>query len=631
MTRSTVIRQGLPSDRLALARTGWWLFTGALLAAWAPAFFARFGDLADPSPAARESLQAAYISAGAHAVYHSGLDIAAAVLGIGAGAALLRRPHLDPLAMLSAYTVASWAFGSGMVESLTFGGGWRWLLLVPPWACWLALLRQSLRLRKRDGTLSERQRLRWTWYGMGASGLTIAAVTATVGMGATLGDGEVDRHMTGHLLVVLGGAVLPISLGLAWLRTPVPDPDTLIRRSLVYGGLSSIVLGTSILIVVLPLFLYPVLGPVYALAMICIWAVAGLRIQEQLQQVVNRMLYGQRGEPVAVLNELGRRLETGTPESMIQTIVETVAALLKVPFVAIEAESGEVMAATGSAAQGLGRVAILISHEGRQVGTLLVTPRARDESLDDRDREVLRLIARQAGPTVQAARLNQELRRSRREILASREEERRRIRRDLHDGLGPALAAIAMQADTARAIMDENPQSARAILESMTAQAEEVVHDVRRLVYQLRPPALDELGLVGAIERLARQNSSPGLFVEVEAHVLPELDAAVEVAAFRVTAEALTNVVRHSGAERCRVRIAAPSEAGDCLLTVDIEDDGRGLPEEYTAGIGIRSMQDRASEVGGRLELQRSDGGTRVCLRVPLEHAPGEREAGVQK
>jgi signal transduction histidine kinase len=327
------------------------------------------------------------------------------------------------------------------------------------------------------------------------------------------------------------------------------------------------------------------------------------------------MLYGQRDEPGAVLTDLGSRLELGSPETVLSTIVETVSTALKLPGVSIRAADGTTLASTGNTVLEPVRVAIL--HQGDVQGDLFASPRARDEGLDERDMEVLRLVARQAGPTVHAVQLTQELRRSRQDILSGREEERRRIRRDLHDGLGPALAAIAMQVDTARAIVDDDPDGARDLLSAVTLQAEEVVAEVRRLVYDLRPPALDQLGLVGAIERLAAQTCTSSLTVSVEAAPeLPRLPAATEVAVYRIVSEALTNAARHARATLCRVAIHVSEGA----LSVVIEDDGVGIVPGVARGIGLKSMEDRATEVGGALGIEpRQGGGTTVSGSFRLD------------
>jgi signal transduction histidine kinase len=237
------------------------------------------------------------------------------------------------------------------------------------------------------------------------------------------------------------------------------------------------------------------------------------------------------------------------------------------------------------------------------------------------DRRLLDDLARQAAVAVHAARVTAALRQAREWLVTAREEERRRLRRDLHDGLGPALAAVAAQAEAARDLAATRPDLSQTILNDLITQAQAATTDVRRLVYDLRPPALDDLGLAGALRAQAGRLSQPGrLTVVLAADALPELPAAVEVAAYRIVQEAAANVVRHAQATSCRITLRP--EAG-CLY-VAVADDGRGLPELLQAGVGLQSMRERAEELGGQLGLTSTAGlGTIVSAWLPLSLAPG--------
>ncbi|MEO8541922.1 MAG: sensor histidine kinase [bacterium] len=608
----------------------WLLVVAVVLAIWAPVLADNFRDLANPPASAAPALHSANVTANGNATYHVALDLVFGMTSITVAALILRRHRTDSLAASAAFVLTIWGPLNGVVsEAAGVGPWWARISALAAWGAWFWLIARSVRLYRTRPPLLQRQQIRWLLYGATIGLGLILIVAVSIGSALTLSAESIDRHMTGHLLLVIGGAAFPIGLGAAWLRPTVPDPDTLIRRTLVYGALAAIMVGLTVCLVLAPSLLYYELGPVYFLGVVAAWAVISLPLQQFLQREINRLLYGQRDEPIAVLNSLGDRLELGSPETMLATIVETVATTLKLPMVTIqEAGSNEVLASIGRSE--LEPVSLAIVHQSEEVGRLIVSPRARDEPLHERDHEILRLIARQAAPTVRAVLLTQDLRRSRQQILTGREEERRRIRQDLHDGLGPSLAAIAMQADTARAILDENPAGAREILAAVTEQAEEVVQEVRRLVYDLRPPALDELGLTGAIARLARQGASSTLRIEVNGpEALPSLDAAVEVAAYRIVAEALTNVVRHANARTCEVRVATTTMAGRGELHLTVDDDGRGIDPAATVGIGLHSMRDRASEVGGSATVApRPEGGTRVFVTLPLREPDGDPAPG---
>src|ERR687897_622372 len=249
------------------------------------------------------------------------------------------------------------------------------------------------------------------------------------------------------------------------------------------------------------------------------------------------------------------------------------------------------------------------SYCGETVGRLGVGPRAGEEDFGPTERQLLEDLAHQIGASAHAAlmtdealRLSVALQRSRERLVEAREEERRRLRRDLHDGLGPQLSSQALTVDAVRALMRRDPDAAEELLLDLKAQAQDAVADIRRLVYGLRPPALDDLGLLGALRESAAQYGAKGLDVRVEApESLPPLSAAVEVACYRIAQEALTNVARHANANACTIYLAI--EDSD-VLCVEVRDDGRGMPEpgeNTAAGVGLTSMRERATELGGSL------------------------------
>ena len=226
-----------------------------------------------------------------------------------------------------------------------------------------------------------------------------------------------------------------------------------------------------------------------------------------------------------------------------------------------------------------------------------------------------------------AVRLTGDLQRSRTQLVTTREEERRRLRRDLHDGLGPTLAALALKATTVSDLISTDPTAATQLSNELYADIRATVGEIRRLVYALRPPRLDELGLLEAIREAARQQNRPdGLQITVDApECLPTLPAAVEVAAYRILQEALTNVARHAHARSCTVRLTL---AG--AVQVEILDDGVGIPPEQHSGVGLLSMRERAIELGGTCLIERNPGtGTRVYARLPVSLPPQEEADGV--
>jgi signal transduction histidine kinase len=257
-------------------------------------------------------------------------------------------------------------------------------------------------------------------------------------------------------------------------------------------------------------------------------------------------------------------------------------------------------------------------YQREEIGRLVLSPRAPGEGFSDADRGLLEDLARQAEVAVHAVRLTADLQRSRERLVATREEERRRLRRDLHDGLGAQLAGLNVQTGTLRRLIPRDPDAAEELVVELRDELRSAIADIRRLVYDLRPPTLDDLGLVEALRQLAERYGSQDepLRVLVETpEDLPNLPAAVEVAVYRIAQEALTNVARHARARTCVVRLVVDEE-----VALEIVDDGVGIPEERSAGVGLSSMHERASELGGSCVVQSvPKGGTRVLVHLPLE------------
>ena len=257
---------------------------------------------------------------------------------------------------------------------------------------------------------------------------------------------------------------------------------------------------------------------------------------------------------------------------------------------------------------------------GTAVGSL--TYRVPDRPLSAAEERLLRDLARQLGGALHARLLREDLQRARERLVLAREEERRRLRRDLHDGIGPALAGLTLKTETARALLPPGSDGASRQLRDLSEEIRRTVVDVRRLVEGLRPPALDELGLAGACaQAVERLTAGSGLAASVHASDdLPALPAAVEVAAYRIVVEAVTNTVRHARARRCRVSIAC-IPAG---LAIEVTDDGTGLVASGLPGHGLAIMRERAEELGGTVTVRDGSPGVTVQARLPAVTAPAQ-------
>ena len=223
---------------------------------------------------------------------------------------------------------------------------------------------------------------------------------------------------------------------------------------------------------------------------------------------------------------------------------------------------------------------------------------------------------------MRAEQLAADLADSRGKAIATIEEERRRLRRDLHDGLGPALTGIAFSIDAARNTIPSDPVAAQQILVGARKDTADAIAQIRGLVYGMRPPALDELGLGPALRQQAaglRRGDGDLLPVAFVIDDVPaDLPAAVEVAAYRIVMEALTNIARHAPGASASVRIAVADGAD---LQIEFSDDA-GPGAMWTPGVGIASMGERAAEVGGTLTAGPTPTGGIVRARLPIAGGP---------
>lgn len=485
----------------------------------------------------------------------------------------------------------------------------------------LAFSSQIFRYRNISSQ-AERQQIKWVVYGLGLWLLSIVISSAFYIFIETLPPASSLPWWVSvmSLFWTISLALLPLSLAISVMRFRLYDIDIIINRTLVFGILTALVILTYIVAV-------GMLGSIFqqsensliAFASTVLIAVLFNPMRIRLQSGVNRIMFGDRDEPFEVVRRLGRRLETNAdPSSILPAIVETVTQTLKIPFAEITLFRGNESYAAASQGKAIGKtVRYPLAYQNETIGYLDVSQRTLGEALAKSDQALLRQIARQAGPAVQAVRLTQELRASRVNIITAREEERRRLRRDLHDGLGPVLASQGLKMAAASQLIRSDPKQAKRLLDDLAVQNESSVSEVRRLVNDLRPAALDAHGLVGAISDYALEFGDLKIIVEVSKNTLPPLPAAIEVACFRIATEALTNVSRHAEASTCKLKIFSDSD--DSLLCLEVTDDGIGIPSKRKSGVGFSSMRERAEEIGGNFVVESQPGkGTKIIARLPL-------------
>ena len=533
--------------------------------------------------------------------WSAGLGLALYILST----ALHPRPPNEPNPPVNPYGIPGAAGALDRLGYITLP-----LLMVGSFGALAALV---VRFRRSRGV--ERDQLKWLAYG---GVLAVLALTIMSAWSASRPDDLVAHELT-LSIVWITLTIIVIAAGIAILRHRLYDIDILINRTLVYGALSVGVAGIYVLLVGALGALFQSSGNlVIALLATGLAAFLVQPLRTRLQRSVNRLMYGERDNPYTVLSSLSQQLKTTlAPAAVLPTIAQVVAQTLKLPYVAlalIQDNGLEIAAAYGRPVGDPVRLPLV--YQAETVGQLLVAPRAPGESFTPAERRLLDDIALQAGVAVHAVRLTADLQRSRERLVAAREEERRRLRRDLHDGLGPQLASLTLTIAAARELLRQDVDAADMLLQELATHTQAAIADIRRVVYALRPPALDDLGLVLVLREQAAHYSQAGLQITIDApEHLPPLPAAVEVAAYRILQEALLNVVRHAHARTCLVRLTL----GDAL-DVEIRDDGVGLPPAGQTGVGLTSMRERTDELGGTCRIESVPGsGTCIHVQLPLD------------
>ena len=490
------------------------------------------------------------------------------------------QPYLGPLFLLS---------GVCLVVSILFG-------LV------------SLVVRWRRSAGDERQQLKW----FAVAVLPLPVVVLLHNAYPTFGEVALS------LLLPL----VPVVFGVAILRYRLYELDVVLNRTVVYAVLSVLVALLYLALVTLCQLVVGVDRGLWVQVLATVAAAAAFQpARSRVQRAVDTLFYGSRSRPYEALTRLGLVLEHAPqPHTVLPGVVESVASALRLPYAAIELCEGTGWLNAAEFGDPSGdRDEFPMVYQDEVIGRLVVGRRGA-EPFGNADRRLLTDLARQAGVAAHAAQLTLALQRSRAALVSAREEERRRLRRDLHDGLGPALAGVTLGLHGAAVNVRRDPDAAARQLGDLEGQVKEAVQDIRRLVYGLRPPALDELGLARAVQREASRLEGDGLAITVRVgeEGLGPLPAAVEVAAYRIAVEALTNVSRHAAACRCEVRLTRGLE-----LEVEVRDDGRGM-DGRPAGVGLSAMRERAAELGGACWLEPLAPGTRVLARLPIAELAGE-------
>jgi two-component system, NarL family, sensor kinase len=486
------------------------------------------------------------------------------------------------------------------VGFLTFAG---YAALQPLWTATeirgllaLGLGLAALVVRYRRGSEVERRQLLW---------LLLAVLVALI---VILPWGLVAGTPVEVLFAI---PLIPIAVTVAIVRQELLDIRLVVARLLAWMMLLLVVVVAYAALTALIARFGPV-GLRWSIFVTVLLVILAVPLLPRLQRLVDGALYGDRGDPARVVSRLGEQL--ATPDAGLQGVVTTIRTALRLPYLAIERD-GSILASDGEPSERVHPWPL--THGGKSAGQLMVGLRAGERELAAADRRALAMLADPVAVAVHSTVVSEELQASRERIVAAREEERRRLRRELHDGLGPALTGIAFAADAAANTIDDDPEQSQRLLTTLRHDTRAALAGVRRLVDNLRPPALDELGLVGALRQRADQLAwrADGQSVHVRLDVpeeVPSLPAAIEVATYRIATEALTNVVRHSEATGAVVRLR-------CAEQVELSITDNGPPNgAWAPGVGLSAMRERAAELGGSFQAGPTPTGGQVTASFPL-------------
>ncbi|WP_028656886.1 sensor histidine kinase [Nocardioides sp. J54] len=463
-------------------------------------------------------------------------------------------------------------------------------------AVWLFVHARSLRARQRQGVL---------WLATGQVLLVVAMVVFLLPWPDN--QARLAAEVSGVTLL-LAQVFLPAALLVLVLGQRLWGIEATVDRATVWTSLTAAAVAAYLVLVSgLARVLPDGSGLAQGLA-VPVLAVSFLPAQRAVQRRVDTLVYGTGSRP----DELWSAIDVSS-EHDLDELADRLRRGLRVGAVRIlpVGPDGTLPAAPGGRSSDVVRT---LSSRGREVGLLVVTPRT-GERLDRRTSALLDQVAGLLATVLDLARANEALVAARSRLVGIRNEERRVLRRDLHDGLGPAIAGIRLGLTAARNLRERDPEAADRMLDQLGEELQLRSEEVRRMSRGLLPPALDEGDLAAALRALADRFAGADLIVQVDVSPQVQPGPVAQTALYHVASEALLNVHRHAMATRCEV-VVRPGEDGGVVLVVT--DDGVGLDEQAAQGIGLRSMRERAEELGGSVATTSPGArGTRVVVHLP--------------
>jgi signal transduction histidine kinase len=494
-------------------------------------------------------------------------------------------------------------------------------LLIP--LCVVAVI---LRFRRARG--EERQQIRWLAYVTAISATAfIVAVISGVGLGPQ--ETNVLNEVSFYVLFATMALGIPIAIGVALLRHRLWDLDVVLKKTLVAAILVMLIVAVSLLAIGILSVLVVDVSDSPGLTLVVGLAIGALAwpLLRFARRAADRLVYGGRATPYEVLTEFSDRMaESYSTEDVLPRMASILAAGAGAESVTIWLlVGGELRPAAGwpervrhdesrptAALFDTEPGTFEVRHQGELLGAITVRMPANDPMNPSKER-LIRDLASQAGLVLRNVRLIEELRESRRRIVAAVDEGRRRLERNIHDGAQQQLVALSVKIRLADSLIDRDPAKAHGLLGQLQTETTDALETLRDLARGIYPPLLQDQGLAAALEAQARRSTVP---VRLSPNGIGRYPQDVEATVYFCVLEALNNVAKYSSATA--VDIELRRDGGELVFAV--RDDGVGFdPTAARRGTGLQGMTDRVDAIGGSLDIRSSpSSGTTVEGRVPV-------------
>ncbi|KQO99673.1 sensor histidine kinase [Leifsonia sp. Leaf264] len=493
---------------------------------------------------------------------------------------------------------AAWLISAGRLSEL-----WWWQIFA---IGEIAMVSAQVYRYVRRSSTAERESARWVVLGVLVTVEAYAVLTIASGSVASTGSASV---------ALANFAILPLVSGLAIgiIRPGWVHADELLRVVL-FLTLAVVVLGTGFWFTSIATAAMGFPAETTWITAAIVVATLAIPVAQLSAWCSELVVYRGRSSPSAAVSLLSRAIGAqGDARLLPVTVLETVMIALRVDGVRLDGPP-PLRAEVGDASEIAASFEIV--YQGELLATIGVPARSSESDLTARDHRVMRELALHAAPALHGARALADLADAHARLLLAREEERRALRRDLHDDLGPALSGLGLGAAAiARLSVHASPDVAQ-LAAHLQHDIQAAVIQTREISHDLRPPILDDRGLVEAIRHRIHGQEADSLSIRIDAPddrlVVP---AAVDLAALRIVQEAVTNVRRHARARACTVTLTLDGDE----LHVTVTDDGIGLPTRVRSGLGLESIRTRATELGGTAAFGPSEsGGSRVHVVLPF-------------